>query len=614
MLPEYTEFLDIMKKALPSDLDISLCEWAKLHCNTPGSPLGETYDINHTPWMREPLNSLSDRSIKETTLIAPIQSGKSQVSEVFLSYTISINVKGDIMVAYETDDKAEQRWKSGLRKKLLDCNEVKRVWPVGDKKRDNICNTNFDSFNLRVNGVKSKNNLSSFTVSTLILDECHNYENGKMALAKGRTAGVANFKILNVSTGSETTHELYNNWQASTQQEYMWKCPCCNKYHVPHFRVDDKTGGGLHYDKKNSMMANGKIDYAKLKESVFYQFPCCGHKIKDEPEIRMTLASTGRYSSPIDGSNPKVTGFRVPGLVVTTPVWATLVLEKINALESIKHGSIDKFKIYIMEREADFFDSRRHNQEARSEPSTKKKLSQHIIKKGPLVTSETVVRVMGVDAQAGINMKNPHYYYVIRDLARSSSTVVAEGRADDIAALQSLIETHQVYTTQDDGSKIPNVLIDGQWNTDFLYEVAHENDWLIIRGHNQTLYKIAGKPSSGTCSYRVDHGYEHKCTSTGIYTHVDTIWHDTLLSKERLFKIKQASQYNWIIPDDVSGIFKEHNAAWDRVEKTTDTGPKVEYKKISDRSDDDLAMCEVYLALYLDLLREEHAAFSLDLG
>lgn len=610
-------FTECLRTALPSDMDLDLASWARKHCLTPGSPFGESFDVRHTPWMTEVLRSLDDRSVRETLLIAPVQSGKSQVSEVFLSRAIATNVKGDIMLAFETDDKAGQRWRLGLRSRLLQCDEVKRVWPLGDKKRDAICNTNFDTFNFRVNGVKSKNNLSTFTFPIIVLDECHNYEDGKIAMAKGRAAGVANHRILYVSTGSNTTHELHSVWKASTQREFMWRCPSCGNYHVPRFRIDKANGSGLHYDLANSRNPDNSVNFVKLRDSVYYQFPCCKHAVRDDPEARRLLAMNGKYSDPVPGSSSRKVGFRVPGLVVTAPVWAELVLEKINGLEAMRHGDITKFITYVTEREADFFDNRRHNQEARdTDKPAKAKADAKAVLKGPLVTPEVVHRLMTVDAQAGTNMVNHHYYYVIRDLARSSSTVVAEGRAETEEDLVGLVAKYNVFApvTEEGEDPLPNVLIDGQWNTEVIYRMAERNNWLIVRGSPEKIYRVNGKPSSGQVYKRYDEGYEHRSETTGQSCFVDTIWHDTNVSKERLYQLKTGTSYNWIIPDDVSPVFKEHNAAWDRVEKTGEGATRYEYTKISDRVDDDLGMCEVYQALWLAHLREHSDDFSLDVA
>ncbi len=608
-------FKGCIRSALPTDMDLSMIEWGKRHCLTPGSPMGESFDVRHTPWMAQVLSSLDNKSVRETLVIAPVQSGKSQVSEVFLSRTIATNMKGDIMLAYETDDKATQKWKLGLRNKLLACPEVKKVWPIGDKKRDVICNINFDGFNFRVNGVKSKNNLSSFTYPVMVLDECHNYEDGKIALAKGRAMGVANHRILYVSTGSPTTHELHSVWKTTTQQEFQWKCPSCGQHHVPRVKIDQKTGSGLHYDSQGCRNPDNSVNFEKLKASIFYQFPCCGHRIADDNEVRRSLAAQGKYSDPVKGSNPRKVGFRVPGLVVTIPVWADLILEKINALEAMRHGDITKFITYVTEREADFFDNRRHNQEAREAAPTVSdaKAPAKAVLKGPLVTTEVTHRLMTVDAQAGTNMAKHHYYYVIRDLARSSSTIVAEGRAETEEDLIALVTRHNVYAPAVDGEEpLPNVMVDGQWNTEAIYSMCERNNWIIVRGSPEKLYATPGKPSSGTVFKRYDEGYEHNSESTSRSYYVDTLWHDTNVSKERLHQLKTSPSYAWIIPDDVSPLFKEHNSAWDRVEKVGEGVTRYEFKKISDRVDDDLGMCEVYQALWLAQLRENSDDFSLD--
>ena len=71
----------------PSDMDV--VEWACEYVKLPQSARSPNFDIDATPWLREPMLWIADDENKEIVVMAPVGSGKTTMLEGILPWIIA---------------------------------------------------------------------------------------------------------------------------------------------------------------------------------------------------------------------------------------------------------------------------------------------------------------------------------------------------------------------------------------------------------------------------------------------------------------------------------------------------------------------------------------------
>ena len=90
--------------------------WCEEHITSiPYSPVPGRFRSDNSPWMREPMEALVDPRIRLVSIIAAIQSGKTSVGELGISYIIA-NLPGPTLWLDQTDDDARDQSESRLQK------------------------------------------------------------------------------------------------------------------------------------------------------------------------------------------------------------------------------------------------------------------------------------------------------------------------------------------------------------------------------------------------------------------------------------------------------------------------------------------------------------------
>src|SRR4030095_1804167 len=320
--------------AIPKAASESVVAWARENVRLPGSARSERVDPDATPWTRAPLEALRERQ-RVITFVKPVQAGGSVVGEVALCWWLA-HGSGDVMMNWEDDTKARQRWDKRLERILLGCPPVQRLWPT-DRFKATKGMVIFPHANLTVQGVHAAANLDSDSVRYLVNEEIHNWEPGRLAKAYNRTTAYWDSCALNISNASHHGDQLHEAFLQGTQEHWEVHCPGCGSYHRMRIRWEEERPelGGLRYDSKTALREDGTYDYNRLETTLRYQFPC-GHVLKDEIQARRNLSIGGRYSGP---DNPGAHGersFIVCAVSVDYVPWLALVQEKHSAIRAMK--------------------------------------------------------------------------------------------------------------------------------------------------------------------------------------------------------------------------------------------------------------------------------------
>lgn len=265
----------------------SLCDWASENVPMPRSVKSKRFDVTLTPWLRFPIEACLSPDTRILTLIKPVQTGGSVVGEILLCHLIS-NETGDIFYNWEDDEKARDRWDKAIEPMLKACKTIPRA---NDRSSRQKCLYVLPRGNLTVQGVFTESNLASDSIRFLINEEVHGWPAGRLKLAYNRTRACWNSLIVNISNASQKGDQLFQAWEASSQQFIEVKCPGCGKYHEMHTRWNDKRPelGGLRYDADGARQGDGRYNYRRIAETVRFQMPC-GREIPDDREARKSLS------------------------------------------------------------------------------------------------------------------------------------------------------------------------------------------------------------------------------------------------------------------------------------------------------------------------------------
>lgn len=605
ILKDWNWIHNTLLNSIPKDTDLTVSEWCKKYFRVSGGPIGDGSKFlpDVTPWVIEPLNNFNNPTIRRTTIIAPAQASKSLISQAGEAYWIvnTASANDNIMHNYESTEKAEKEWRTRLQKQLENSEPIKNLWPKAKTGKSTKGITQFlNGVNLIVQGVISDSNLTSTHVKYLINDEVHAWEPGKLQDSINRTRGYqGKERIVNVSTGSNEGDQLHQQWLNSTQQEWIWECPCCKKSHIPQIKREEDKKGGLIYTIHR--MPNGQVDQPKTKETIRYEFPCCGYQIKGSKEERVKLNNNGKYSSPVEGSNPEYRGYRISGLIPSHLDWLTsIIIPFDNAMLSKKQGDKEPLKRWINEVEGGFF---KKFEKLELEPL---KLTKDKIKSKVGIPNR-IVRLLTIDYQRGTKEDNTHFWAVIRDHDISRSLLVWEGRLETKEQLLALAQEYGVSM----------VFIDSGYNQTYIYKLCFDFNalnnnitWIAVKGHHENFTHIL--PDNKTQVTRIysptGQGEVYAGNSGQIEGTVSYILYNTQSLKTYLNDMRNHDGYSFEIPTDVSQDYVEHLQNEELVEMIHPKSKEKYYVWDNKKRRNDLLMCEAYQMLgwklYLDYQKD----------
>jgi hypothetical protein len=585
------QLIDAFARPLARARVRDIITWAAEHVRLPGSARSERFDPDITPWLREPLAALLDGATRIVTFIKPVQSGGSTLGEVALCYWLSCE-SGDVQYNWEDDDKARDRWDKRTERILRACDAI--VWPR-DRYKDQKGLVMFPRGNFTMQGVFSPSNLDSDSVRFQVNEEIHNWEPGRLSMAYDRTTAYWNAQVLNISNASAVGDQLHTEFDSATRQHWEVKCPACRRYHRMRTRWDDKQPelGGLRYD--SAKRPDGTYDYARLAQTLRYQFPC-GHTVgADDLRARRALSLSGRYSAPDNpGAPPNRRSYTLDAVAVDYIPWLDLVNEKHKALRALHSGDPEPWRRYLTRRECIFYDPEDRPIVQRIVLSTVKK-----DRAGLRGHPDFAGRYFGVDRQQGTLAKGelPHWWLVMRDALRTgNSLLVFEGK---LLTDEDLIETlhrHQVI--------MHHGVIDSSWDTRHVYQLCLQHGINATKAESQPWF--SHPDGAGRKIFSPEKPLWQMVNYDGP-TRADPLtepqfWHHSQIGLlDRLHWLRASTLIKWEVPADVSEAYHSHLAAWEPISykrgRTQETVPG--WKQVRER--DDLHWCERAIAMLMEM-------------
>lgn len=267
----------------PADLTVS--EWAERYrvLSRESSAEAGPWRNERTPYMVEPMNAFTDPRVREISVVAMSQVGKSEVELNDIGYIIDQD-PGSILYIQPNLDDAKKFSRLRISPMIRDCPTLRsKVSEVKSRDAGNtVLQKTFPGGMLTIVGSQSPSALASTPARYVIGDEVDRWalsagtEGDPWSLAVARTTTFYNAKMVAVSTptikGYSRIEKLFYD---GTQERWCSQCPDCGEWHNIVF--DDIK---FDYETKR----DGRRKSYKLN-SVHWCCPSCG-TLHTEAEMR----------------------------------------------------------------------------------------------------------------------------------------------------------------------------------------------------------------------------------------------------------------------------------------------------------------------------------------
>lgn len=334
----------------------NICDWARESVPLdPSSPLPGNYDINHTLYMREPLETFQKESVREQITLGPNQGGRTKGMEVAAMFTIR-NRPGPTQWNTDTNDKAKEHAEDRFWPVANEMPEVGEIFPADLDKKTTRKVTWANGYTFVIQGANLSNSQQK-SVLNQFNDEIFQWKEGMLSKFHKRTTAYKwTAKIWDSSAPGDEGGQLEARWEASSQGEWSFRCPKCKK--VQAFDWDDN----MRWATNEKTKPGGNWDFEEVRKTV--HMVCsngrCNHRFHDDFTTRRKMNEGGCYVHKFP--NRKLRGHRFNVLAVNWPgiTWADWVVEFLGAKQHFKiFGDVKALKEFWTLRMVQFWEEGR---------------------------------------------------------------------------------------------------------------------------------------------------------------------------------------------------------------------------------------------------------------
>lgn len=312
---------------------LTLSEWADRYARLPPEvgPEPGPWRTARVPYLREIMDSISDRSVETVVLMKGSQIGFTMGAVVMtIGYFIHQN-PAPILVFQPTEGDAKKFSRKKLSPVIQETPELRdRVAPP--KSRDSANTTlqkEFDGGSLGIGSAGSPRALRQESALVVLLDEVDGYdesagdEGDPVKLAEKRTGAYWRpVKVLGSTPTVKGLSRIEKAYLGSDQRRYHVPCPHCEELQVLRWG-DPESAYGFKWGKTDE----GEPDF----DSVAYLCKHCGALI--EERHKLSMISSGRWLP--DNPGGTVRGYHLPQFYSPFPGarWPNLVRDWYEAQE-----------------------------------------------------------------------------------------------------------------------------------------------------------------------------------------------------------------------------------------------------------------------------------------
>lgn len=273
-------------------------EWARDHVrDIPGSPIKGRFDIRNSPWLKAPLETITDPLCRHTTLIAPVQTGKTLLAELAIAWRM-VNDPGSCSFTFQSDEMAAIEGKTRLTPLLESIKVIADILPPKGPMRTTQ-EIFFGNQFLVLNSANMAHQQSQ-SIRYKVNDElwfprwAEIYPHAIARVSAFEAQGISH--ILDISQGGTEGDVAHSSFLGGTQEHWHVDCVACARPMPLRFRQkrDDGTRAGVVWDAKANR-DDGTYDVGLAASTARFVCPHCGHEHADTDRTRFLWRQSGRY-------------------------------------------------------------------------------------------------------------------------------------------------------------------------------------------------------------------------------------------------------------------------------------------------------------------------------
>ena len=451
-------------------------QWCEEHITSiPYSPMPGRFRSENSPWVREVMEAIVDPRVKLVSILASVQSSKTTIPELTLSYIIK-NLPGPCLWLDQTDEDAKDQSESRLQKLFDECEPVKDLFPKDRHKKRNHTIHFSNGMTLWILGAHNKTNLQRRSIRWLFGDETWRWPAGNMAEAEARVTAFGWLgKCVFMSQGGEENDDTHRKFETTDMRDWTFECPSCRKRQP--FEWENVEWS------KSARDAEGNWNFTQVRESTILRCGNCNHYFPDSDATRRQLNATGKFVRTNTNAAPENVGFHWNALCAMS--WGKLAELYLRAKAAAKQGDttlLQQFyqkrlalpwREYVEDYKMEIANCGYRKGESWEEEGGINRFGKVIAP--PFDESLIPLRILTVDCQMD------HLFAVVRSWsADGSSRLVWNERLltfDDIEVLQERFEIH------------PNlVFLDAGHATYDVYRQCSKKGWIALIGDRRLTF------------------------------------------------------------------------------------------------------------------------------
>ncbi len=316
-------------------------QWAEEHINSiPYSPIPGRFRSENSPQVREPLEAIVDPKVRLVSIIASIQSSKTCVGELALSYIIP-NLPGPTLWLDQTDEDAEDQSEARLQRLFEECEAVRSLFPRDRHKRRKNTIHFRNGMSLWVLGAHNKTNLQRRSIRWLFGDETWRWPTGHMAEAEARVTAFGWLgKCVFMSQGGEENDDTHRKFETTDMREWTFACPSCGARQP--FKWENIEWS------KSARDENGQWDFGEVRRTASLRCEGCGFQFEDTDRTRRELNATGSFVPQNPRAARENVGFHWNSLA--TMSWGALAELYLRAKDVARRGDMTLLQQFYQKR------------------------------------------------------------------------------------------------------------------------------------------------------------------------------------------------------------------------------------------------------------------------
>jgi len=450
------------------------------------SPYGNQFKPGETPWLKAPLECVSDPECETVVLNCAAQTGKTISMQVAAAWALA-NHPAPTMVVMQDEDATKDFAKERMLPVIESCQPLRDQFPQ-DRHRKTNSEIFFASCTLKM-GPANNSFLRSWSIRWMFGDEVSAWKAGMAKRARARTTRYWNRKLWFSSTPEIEGDDFDLEHQSGTKEKWSLRCQGCGELFAPDFyecikwETSDKTKPG------------GEWDFEAVAPTVRMACCKCNHEHENTEANWRLMVNGGGYETTNPNPTPKTRSFSFNQLTLPPSVmpWASLVVDFLKAKRAASTGYIQPLREFVTLRLAEPWKEANHL-DVESVTTTPYKPSEE--------WPDEVHRFLTVDCQQYLE----EFWAVVRAWGEGGSSRLLAFRRlssmDEVRALQQEFNVADFKTFLDVGYERHRVISEcGKWGWmgmrgEDVIDYKHQTD----RGIIQKLYS---KPTRVSASGRV---------------------------------------------------------------------------------------------------------------